>query len=309
MPLTQTSVPAMQNDSTTEALEYFPPVDTHLIRSQHVAQMFKIHVVQPPQKRGETSEFPVVYVTDGNRVFEMFKGICEIIQASGYDAPRFIFVSIGYPSDSPRGGAMLRTRDFTFAGYPKFTLMPPPVEGMLMPEEGTKQMYGAEDFRSFLEHELIPFVDGKYRTIRGDRTYFGHSGGGGFGLFTLFTQPELFTRYIVSSPSMLFHGKVDGVEYHNCDFLFQYARQFIASGKALADVRLHMSVGTEEEYEAGVELWQLTSSFFLMSKLLKAVPGLKLTAEVLPGETHMTAWPIAFIHGIQTVFGMRIRGS
>ena len=34
--------------------------------------------------------------------------------------------------------------------------------------------------------------------------------------------------------------------------------------------------------------------------------NVSMLAETLEGETHNTAWPIAFIHGIQAVFGTRL---
>jgi hypothetical protein len=94
------------------------------------------------------------------------------------------------------------------------------------------------------------------------------------------------------------------VHYSNHDFMLRRAAQFIATGRALNPTALYMSVGAEEEFEAGLTKWQLASSFLRMVALFKhgAVPGLTLTTEVFPTETHLTAWPIAFMHGIQAVF-------
>lgn len=293
---------------TNEGWEYFSAIESHLIKSKYVAQTFKIQVMQPARKRGEMTRFPVVYVTDGNFTFDALKGISYCIQSSELDAPRFILVGISYPSECPEAGAMLRGRDLTFPGYPKFNRTPPPVEGILVVEDGTKDLYGAEDFQRFIGDELIPLIDEKYETTPSDRTYFGHSGGGGFGLFTLFTKSHLFKNYIISSPGLSFHGEsTAGIHYDNCDFMLQDARKFIASKKSLAGIRIYMSVGTEEEFEPAAAQWQLTSSFYRMAALLKAsaIPGLELITEAFAGETHMTVWPMAFIHGVRAVFGTR----
>ena len=53
--------------------EYFPPVETYQLPSKRVAQPFKIQVMRPPQKRANSRRFQVVYATDGNVVFDMFK--------------------------------------------------------------------------------------------------------------------------------------------------------------------------------------------------------------------------------------------
>jgi len=293
-------------DSACEGQEYFSAVETLLIDSQFVHQTFKVQVMLPARKRGESARFPVVYLTDGNFAFDALKGIANSLQTLERNAPRFILVGIGYPSDSPKAGVMLRCRDFTFPGYPRFSTSPPSIEGVLVAEKGTKEFDGADDFQQFLDQELIPLIDEKYDSIAGDRTYFGHSAGGGFGLYTLFTRSELFNRYIISSAATTYHGRTStGDQYEQYDFLIRVARRFLESGGCAGDATVYLSVGSEEEFEPGLQEWQLTSSFYRLAALLtvKSIPGLKVISEVLPGETHMTVWPIAFMHGIQAVFG------
>jgi len=286
------------------AWEYVPPVETHFIRSKYVHQTFKVQVMRPAQKRGELTRFPTIYATDGNFMFDALKGISYSIQRSAHDAPRFILVGIGYPSDSPLAGTLLRARDLTFPGYPRLSTQGPSNEDVLTPEQGAKDYFGAVDFQQFIADELIPFIDEHYETIAGDRTYFGHSAGGGFGLFTLFTRPELFRNYIVSSPSVLYHIEdVQGARGQTLDFALEQARRFISAKRTLADSKLYMSVGAQEEFEVRLAPWQLTSGFFRLAKLMRSstIPGLSLTTEVFPNETHLTVWPIAFIHGVKTV--------
>jgi uncharacterized protein len=280
-------------------MKYVPALEAHSIRSRHVSQTFHVQVMRPLQTKGEMTRFPVVYATDGNFAFDVLKGISYSMQLSERDAPRFILVGIGYPGESPLAGSLLRARDLTFPTYPKLSTKPPNIEGVRVAEEGTRDFYGGEDFQRFLGLELIPHIDEHYATIPNDRTYFGHSAGGGFGLFTMFTATHLFRNYIISSPGLCHHD--------NADFLLQQARTYIAAGRTLEGVRLYMSVGTDEEFEPTLAQWQLTSSFYRMAALLKsaATLHLDLTTEALVGETHSTAWPMAFIHGLQTVFGVR----
>jgi peptidyl-prolyl cis-trans isomerase A (cyclophilin A) len=288
----------------SEGLPEIPAVETHLIASKQVNQTFRVQVMQPARRPGETTRLPVVYATDGNLTFDMLKGISYILQSSGHEAPRFILVGIGYPGDSPMAGAVLRGRDLTFPGYPKFRLVPR-MAGVLVAEPGTKDFYGAEDFQRFIREELIPLIDGNYPTLPGERTYFGHSAGGGFGLFTLFTQTDLFNNYIISSPGLIYHGKSSaGSRYDNYDFVLRDARKFLDSGKSVSGIRLYLSVGADEEFEPGLAEWRLTSSFYRMAAMMKgaSAPGLHLTTEVFAGETHLTAWPMAFIHGVRAVF-------
>jgi predicted alpha/beta superfamily hydrolase len=286
----------------------FPPVETHVITSRYIAQTFRVQVMQPGRKRGTRPRTPAVYFGDANWQFEMFKQISYLIQLNEQEAPPFMLVGIGYPGDAPHAGSYLRSRDFTFPGYPEIRRPPSDLEGVLYPEEGTKAFYGGLEFQQFLEHELIPFVEERYETEPGERTYFGHSAAGGFGLFTLFTRPHLFQNYIASSPGVTYDGQAPGgARYENYEFVLEDAQRFIVSRTALPGKKLYMSVGGSEEFQPYFENWRLTSSFYRLAALLKAdrIPGLEFMAEVLPGETHFTVLPIAFIHGIQAVFGRR----
>jgi uncharacterized protein len=294
-------------DSPSER-QYWPSIETHLLESRHVRQTFKVQVMLPARLRGEQTRYPVIYSTDGNFSFDVLKGLSWSMQLSGRDAPRFILVGISYPGDCPLAGALLRARDLTFPRYPRLSTAPVPFEGVPTVEEGSKDFYGAEDFQRFIAEELIPLIDDKYPTLAGDRSYFGHSAGGGFGLFTMLSNSRLFSKYIISSPGITYHGESSaGVRYDDHDFLLQWARQFIEEGGSLDNVQLYMSVGTEEEFEPALVQWRLTSSFYRMVSLLRSAPGLrlKLMTEAFVGETHNTVWPMSYMHGVQAIFGTR----
>jgi uncharacterized protein len=308
--LPNTSIAEQRTSPATQeqVRDCIPPVATHMIQSRYVDQTFKIEVMRPVRRAGEVARFPVVYATDGNLTFGMFSGISHVMQASGRDAARFMLVGIGYPGDSPHSGAMLRRRDLTFPGYPKLSSTPPPHEGALLPKQSGKDFCGGEEFQLFLENELIPHIDRTYESHLGERTYFGHSVGAGFGLFTLFSRPRLFSNYIISSPGLIFHGESPGgVQYDDYDFLLQRARSALAAGVSFQGIKVYMSVGTQEEFEQPLAGWRLTSSFYRMAALLQAsaIPGFRLITEVLAGETHATAWPIAYVHGIRALLGAR----
>lgn len=302
-----------------------PPIQEHLLRSEQVRQTFRIQVMQPARRRGDQCRYPVVYVTDGNWVFDMFKSISYLLQISARDSPPFILVGIGYPGESPFAGEMLRARDFTSPPYPAADtsfeniaeywtkegkkLEVGEYEGVLLPEPGAKYYLGGADFRQFIAEHLIPFIDSHYATDPNHRTYFGHSGGGWFGLYTLFTEPKLFNNYIVSSPGLLYSGDGPaGHHYDHYDCGEQLVRAFLTSGKAIpGQRRLYISAGAEEEFEVALGGWHMVSGFYQVAKAIKnaAIPGLELMVELFPGESHITVWPTAFIHGVQAMLGTR----
>jgi predicted alpha/beta superfamily hydrolase len=71
-----------------------------------------------------------------------------------------------------------------------------------MMEDGiAKTTGGAEKFISFMEKELIPYVDSKY-PASSFRILIGHSFGGLTVIYTLLNHVKLFNQYIALDPSM-----------------------------------------------------------------------------------------------------------
>jgi len=154
---------------------------------------------------------------------------------------------------------------------------------------------GASEFLAFIRDQLIAFIDATYPTIPGDRAYFGHSLGGGFGLHALFSDAGVFSKYVISSPGISYDGDPYGI---------REAQEFIASGRPLS-ARLVMSVGEEEEFDRDVGRAQLVSSFYRLAALLRgcANRAFEFSCRVIPGGTHIDVWPIAFSHGVQAIYG------
>lgn len=287
------------------ALDYLEPVEAHLIASTKVDQTFQIMVMTPAQAPGEDTFFPVIYATDANQFFAALCAMALGLQRNRQDVTRFILVGIGYPGDNPFAGSLLRGRDFTFDGYPAVGGRRPRLAGIAPLPEGAPCFGGADAFKAFLREELIPFIERHYRAAPDKRCYYGHSAGGGFGLYTLFTEPALFNSYIIASPGVTYHGETwSGVRYDNHEFLLDRAGAFLKQRGTLPRVSLHLSVGGQEEFEKEVEPWRVTSSAYRLASMLAAaeLPGLDLHFEVLHGETHMSTWPIAFMHGVRALF-------
>ena len=266
---------------------HIPDVVTHQITSTNVDQTFAVHVWQPVTKKDGSEKFPVLYITDANGGI----GMAELIHwlHLGGDAQRFIIVGIGYPVDHALGGSNLRGRDLT--PTPSAQLEAEfafPVDGIPSITSG-KKSGGAKEFLSFIRDELVPFVDKNYNTIEGDRGYFGDSLGGLFGLYTLFHEPDTFSRYIIGSPSIWYDDTVS----------FKYAEKFLASDPLL-NARLYMSVGELEELAGD----QMVSNVYKMFALLKSkpMPDLDIKMHVIPGETHTSVVGINLIKGIQAVY-------
>jgi len=156
--------------------DYFP------IRSKAAEHDYHIYVRLPqdyakdPQRR-----YPIVYLLDGDSLFPVVGGN-HIFLTIDDKMPEAIVVGIAYGSfEKPINR---RHIDFMPSG--------PDVK----PGEAR-----IADFHRFLETELIPTVEGKYRADPSKRILFGQSRGGALILYSAFKHPDLFWARIASNPS------------------------------------------------------------------------------------------------------------
>jgi predicted alpha/beta superfamily hydrolase len=270
----------------------------HTLASTAVAQSFRIRVLQPISATDAHERFPVLYTTDADYFFGGLAALAHLQQLLG-ETPRFILVGIGYRDR--REAEVLRMRDLLpraarewFLPETRSLSQSPLVEGTVA-MDSVATTTDASDFLSFIRQELMPFIDATYPTVGGDNSYCGYSAGGGFGLYTLFTEPEIFKRYIIGSPTTSHSG------HH---FAIDWAKSFQRSGKKM-DAQVFMSVGELEEFQRGQYQFDLVSGYVQLTKFLKqaSIAGLHLTTRLFAGETHATAWTLAFSHGTRTVFG------
>jgi len=130
------------------------------------------------------TRYPVLYLLDGNSFFHSVSGMVQYLSAIG-KMPEMIVVGIGNTD---------RVRDLT----------PTHAVSWSNGEEDTahfKNSGGGEKFISFIQNELIPYIDDHYQT-EPYRIFAGHSLGGLTVLSTLIANPALFNAYIAIDPSI-----------------------------------------------------------------------------------------------------------
>jgi enterochelin esterase-like enzyme len=86
----------------------------------------------------------------------------------------------------------------------------------------------AERFLHALREEIIPFIDGEYRT-KAYRVLVGPQAAAVFGVYTLLESPETFQAFILNDPC-----RFDVPQRSLCDELATYASTPAASGKYVA---------------------------------------------------------------------------
>ncbi len=153
---------------------------SHDIRSTIVNDEFRLFVASCGPQPRET-----LILADGNGLFGMAVDTIRMMQLPAL-VPPMLVVGIGYPSASALADTVdIRVRDLTPTAA-----------------AGFDRSGGADRFAGFIEHELRPWLRARAADALETTTFFGHSLGGAFGTHVLLTRPDLFSRYIISSPSL-----------------------------------------------------------------------------------------------------------
>jgi predicted alpha/beta superfamily hydrolase len=153
-------------------------------KSETLEENRRINVYLPVGYSSDSSrKYPVIYLLDGS-MDEDFIHIAGLVQFGSFSwinmLPESIVVGISNVD---------RKRDFTFPTTNKRDKKDFPTTG------------SSENFIQFLEAELQPLIEEKYRTTS-TNTLIGQSLGGLLATEILFKKPNLFDNYIIVSPSL-----------------------------------------------------------------------------------------------------------
>lgn len=228
-------------------------------------QEYTLQINLPGNYNDSTKSFPVLYLLDSQWDFPLVHAINGEQYYDGF-IPGIITVGItwGGKDASPD---KLRARDFT----------PTSISGI-------QNSGKAAAFLSFIKNELIPFIESKYRTKKDDRALMGSSFGGLFTLYALFHETDLFKRYVLTSPSILYDNSVT----------YNYEKAFAAKQQDLP-VRLFMAHG---EAEGNVDVFQKWVDH-LKSRNYK---GLEMQTRILENTGHSGTKAEGYTRGLQWVF-------
>lgn len=191
--------------------------------------------------------YPVLYLPDGLRNFLHVSGTLDLL-AQSHQSYEMIIVAIKNTH---------RTRDFT------------PTYDESYNQWGVSG--GADNFLDFIEQELKPYIDKKYRTSGFD-ILSGHSLGGLLAVYSLQTRPHLFQAHFAFSPSLWWHDKV----------IFEKAKAFYANDNALNNY-LYINLANEGGH--------MRTSFESYKSLLEqnSRTGFTFTIDLITDENHSTS--------------------
>ena len=154
------------------------------MQSKVLAEQRLLNIYLPDgYHESDTMKYPVIYLLDGS-ADEDFIHIAGLVQYLNFpwikSVPNSIVVGIANVD---------RRRDFTFPTTIEKDKKDFPTTGK------------SEKFITFLEKELQPLIEKMYKT-NSSKTIIGQSLGGLVATEILFKKPQLFTKYLIVSPSL-----------------------------------------------------------------------------------------------------------
>lgn len=241
-----------QTEQVASVYHNVEKIDSAYVKEQRTAW------VRVPLSYYQSRErYPVIYMLDGHTPFpSMMSGLVEQ-QAWGGKMPEAIVVSIRNTN---------RSRDMT-------------------PTDDGKggRVGGAGNFLDFIQKELIPLVEKKYRT-QPFRVFAGHSLAGLAVVYALVTRPDMFDGYIAASPVLRYDKR----------FVIREAGNSLPEryGKRKA---VFVSIGDEPAYVDGFRSFER-----LLNK--RKPKGLDFEFRRFKGENHGSVVLPAFFSGLRLIF-------
>ena len=258
------------------------------IRSSVLRETYVIDIARPMSTAASAVPMTAVYVLDGNTLFGLTCQVTRLLEIGSEPIPPAVVVGIGYPTGaSPQDQhrrRTLRLRDFTPTEDDRYWRKT--FSGTDLPRsEVTAHTGGANTFCSFIRNELQPFVNSYLEVDTLDQTLVGMSLGGLFTLHTLFTAPNMFSRWIAVSPSIWWNRRA-----------LLDIESATASKWADTPARVFIAEGSAEEEETGVNIRELVTR-------LRQPQYQKLTLihQQFLGETHQSVFPAAISRGLRSV--------
>jgi predicted alpha/beta superfamily hydrolase len=255
-----------------------PGTEVHRIEAPALGRTYSLIVSLPPgYDANPERRYPVLYTTDTPQSLPLLRGVMNRIRGGGRVLEDAIIVGLGYSEDVD--GTHSRRRDYTPS---------PNGDVDARPTAGRPVEYGeAEPYRLHIRDQVFPFIDSRYRIDPKRRIYAGHSYGGLFGTHVLLTEPTMFQRYVLMSPSLWYDRRL----------MLARERGYAARHKDMkADV--YWLIGGLETVEApdtepfGDARHAMVEDMAAMVEALAArrYPSLTLRAETMPGEDHATLY-------------------
>ncbi len=237
------------------------------------SRTYPIFIKLPKSYRANTkASYPVIYLLDGSYAFQVVSGATRFPMNSGV-MEQAIIVAISYSKGSK--GAASRVRDYT------------PYHAEDWKLETGKAAHHAD----FINDTVFTYISNNYRVEGMPRTLVGNSLGGLFSAYVLFTRPNMFSSYIIGSPSVWFRANAILSE---------------AVVPAKTPVNIYLAVGALERPEYGERQDMVEGAQKLAQKIMQqSEQQINLKFKLIDEATHATTFPTTAIQGLDWLYGSR----
>lgn len=280
------AAPAPAPDQAPKRYE-LPSTEVHRIEAKALGRAYDVVAWLPPSYASSPQRrYPVLFTTDSPQSLPLIIGLHRRLRASEKGLEDAIIVGLGYAAGDD--GTHSRRRDYTPTPHGDIDAEPTsakPVE------------YGqAEGYRLHLRNEVFPFLESRYRIDPARRIYAGHSYGGLFGTHVLLSEPEMFEKYILISPSLWYGRRL----------MIARERGYAMRHRDLP-AQIFFMIGGEETVPDpdilpfGNSRMAMVEDMAELTAMLKSrgYPSLKVQSRVFPGEDHGSVYPDAIRTGME----------
>ncbi len=254
-----------------------PNTFVHPLPDPVSGRRYEVWVDLPPGTSAATAPvLPSVFVTDAPYAFPMVRALRHRVGQRGQNIADFVLVGLAGPPDE--SAVDMRNRDYT------------PTDPMKRPI-GRQRHYGGQvygggaDYLRYLAGVAVPAVSSRYGLDPRRRVILGHSYGALLAAQVLLSRSDLFSHYILGSPSYWFDERVifERLATHSREHrdlqaqVFQYVGGF-------------ETIGRGDRYNREVDLVADARRFQAMLERAR-YPSLRIRTTVLTGQDHLTVAP------------------
>ncbi len=252
------------------------------LQSKTLNETRKIWVHLPAGAGKSAQKYPVVYLLDGNRFFVSTVGMIQQLSATDV-LPEMIVVGV-LNTIRERDLTPTKHTDDAFVEYSSLSF---------------RATGGADDFLTFMEKELVPYIDSKYPT-QPYKLLIGHSFGGLTAMHALLNRTKMFNAYICIDPSMWW----DNLRY------LETSKKILAE-KDLKGTALYMGIANTMDQDddlkkvlkdTAVLTRGIRAAFELDKFISKQKKGPRYASKYYPNDTHNSSTLITVYDGLRFIF-------
>jgi predicted alpha/beta superfamily hydrolase len=255
-----------QNNSVSLAQTYASWLDSKIVDDK-----FLIECYIPDNHTTSLDSLPIIFVLDADMSFAMTYDIVRWLRW-GNEIPEVAIIGIAY-GKTQTDWWNKRSRDYTTCkdktelwGKWEFT-------------------GGGENFITFIEKELFPYIENQYKLKSSNRTIIGLSFGGLISTDLLFSKPTLFKKYIIAGPALQWNDRE----------IFKKEEKY-AQNYEILDAIVYTSIGNLDD-KTIIEPWKE----FNKQIVNRQYKNLNYKTDILENETHISMFSAALVKGLKFV--------